>query len=105
MSSQVVLDENNNCLNKTWIKELCPHKSKPGTDAYYDKCVNIRKSFNEGKVDVLCDGDGSIPDPKPFCQNVMVNASIKAAADSEGDDVNRLSVLGVCVCLIFRLLF
>ena len=73
-----------------------------GLNVFYGGADDLR--WDTAKVDVLCDGDGSIPDPKPFCQNVMVNALIKAAAEG-GDDVNRLSIFGVCVCLILSLLF
>ena len=55
ISSQVVLDENNICMNKKWIKELCPHKSDKGAVAYSDKCVIIRKEFDTGSRDILCD--------------------------------------------------
>ena len=55
ISSQVVFDENNNCLNKSWIKELCPHKSRKGAVAYSDKCLNIRKEFDAGSRAVLCE--------------------------------------------------
>lgn len=55
ISSQVVLDENNNCLNKRWIKDMCPHKSDKGTAAYSNKCINIRKEFDAGSTDILCE--------------------------------------------------
>ena len=58
ISSNVVPDENNNCMNTGFIKELCPQKSRPGKNAYFDKCVNIRQQFNAGIIDVLCEVKG-----------------------------------------------
>ena len=54
VSSQIVLDENTNIMNKKWIQELLPHKSKRGKDKYLSLCHGIRKEFDIFDTGVLC---------------------------------------------------
>ena len=54
ISSHVVFDENDNVLNKKWLKNMAPHKSDKGATKYVNKCIDIRREFNKGFTDILC---------------------------------------------------
>ena len=58
VSSMVVLDIDNNIMNKQWLKNMAPHKSDRGKREFVKKCVNIRKEFNKGNIDILCENKG-----------------------------------------------
>ena len=67
-SFMVVLGENNNILNKKWIGNIAPHSSKRGRDWFVKKAVNIRRCFNMGVTDILCE------DKDPQRRNSMKHA-------------------------------
>ena len=54
-NSTVVLDNDDNIVNKKWIKSIAPHSSKPGTDVFVDKTIFMREEFNMGLRNILCD--------------------------------------------------
>ena len=81
----------------------------PGLKVFYGGADDTR--WATAMVGVLCDGDGTIPDPNPFCQGIIAKSLLKGSGssgnstDDKGDDVNRLSVFAVCILLMMVILF
>ncbi len=56
-SSVMVLDGNNNIVNKKMIKDIIPQKSNPCKNAFVKKCKQIRTDFNANNTNILCNDE------------------------------------------------
>ncbi len=53
-SSVIVVDNNDNVVNKQMIKFMIPQTTNPAKNAFLNKCKQIRKDFNSNNTNILC---------------------------------------------------
>ena len=75
ISSATVLGEDNNIMNRGFIRDMCPHSSKRGANNFIDKCVDIRNKFDTGECKILCENKGiqSRNQSSVECQDRMID--------------------------------
>ena len=54
VSGLMVLDTNNNIMNKKLLDKIVPHKSRQGGNDFTSKCKEIRISFDNNNSKTLC---------------------------------------------------
>ena len=55
MSSMMVLDNNGQLINKQLLNEVAPHKCPKSKKKYIKKAIAIRRDFDSGRSELLCE--------------------------------------------------
>ena len=58
MSSMMVLDDNEELVNKQLLDQVAPHKCPKSKKKYVKKALDIRRDFDNGRSEVLCEVKG-----------------------------------------------